>query len=136
MLTSQQAHTTHSHFNTMGSRPMLELKNNLFPALLKSPKPHIRLDFVWLEAEGTQRFQSFKDKENNSILWFPTTNSSRSFYILFYKYFRLGTVIQKGEFIWNLQKSSCYISYATCSGLTLLLSISFALLSKSSLCTL
>ena len=48
---------------------------------------------------------------------------------LFYKYFSLGTVIQKVEFVSNLQKkSSCYSSNGACYGLTFLLNACVELL--------
>lgn len=48
---------------------------------------------------------------------------------LFYKYFSLGTVIQKVEFVSNLQKkSSCYSSNGACYGITFLLNACVELL--------
>lgn len=105
MLASQQADTTHSQFNTMGSRSMLVSENNLVLALLKSHRAHLGLWFVLfcLKQSAYRGYNNFKDKKNGPILWSQQQTqksmTNRGSDELFYKYFRLGTVIQKVEFV-------------------------------------
>lgn len=77
MLASQQADTTHSQFNTMGSRSMLVSENNLVLALLKSHRAHLGLWFVLfcLKQSAYRGYNNFKDKKKWSYFVVPTTNS-------------------------------------------------------------
>ena len=74
-----------------------------------------------------------KEIENKVLFCGPNNKLKNLIYggsnELFYKYFSLGTVIQKVEFVSNLQKkSSCYSSNGACYGLTFLLNACVELL--------